>query len=1073
MAFDVLVVESDENLVGELNSALEREGFRVHSEDDADNAYAWAQRERPRLLILAVELKPNRPSGFTLCRKLRQDGDLSQVPIFIMTAAVTSEVIEKHRTTKYPANRYFFKPVSVAELVAAVSEFVSPINSSGSSTVAGELDLGFGDELDSLLAIDRMEAEQRSENLRQSQQLPAVPDSSSAVTLFPTMPPIRRNRQSSQSAAVAPPAPTDDPSVIPETASAVEPASQPESEPLASAPPTTDPASSSTTAPFEGTTAAVADSALVPTPLPNAGSATDEVGAELRAEVSRLRAELEEARAAATLAQAQVVHAQQELHRVTSLERELAGVRQQLDSGRAQVSMLERQLSDAQATANASSPGSAAAARELLTLRTALNRAEGEVLRYKDEVFARDHRIVEMLEASEQRDGEVQRLQNARNEVESSRSALQARIAALEAAVSDGEERQANAALALSQADAHIGALQERLADAERLAAQQLAQLEEANRQAQSVASEHTEKVARLDERLNEAEGRASEMATQIQKTTQDLESAGRLIAEASQARDSLQQSLGATSHELTRANARIHEFGVLEASLRGELRQAEEREGGLRAQLDEANQTIEASQAALEEGAAVIEALQATINTANAENQQLLEQLNTARTAMADMSEQLTLSRSQWLSTQELLTGSQRQVENLTAELAGVNQQASDLQTSLASVREELAATQVTRDRLSSELTTSAQQLNDAMLLADHVTQELQTVSERERSLVSSRDELQQRLDALSVEKSRVDVQLSALTVERDALRAEVAADNEMVEELTASLAAQATDQAGLQQQLTALNELLQDLSATLEDERQQSDTARALADERLARMKDERDEHRQRAEVTSAELTEMSALASAERSRLQHQMEEFQARILSLEPVAARVAPLEQYVQAAESLISAQADDLAALRRSFDTALAAIHSRDALLNELSAAVTMATEVVRNRPAASIVEAPASQSVSLQQRLSDLKPLPSVLPSTPVLPLQGVLTPDAHVPIRGDGASSMGFSSEVAKAASETGSVPVIGPDSVPGDVAARLSEEVYVPLDGLDDEVETDELVQLDTDLMDVNDL
>lgn len=1073
MAFDVLVVESDEILVGELSSALEHAGFRVHSEDDADNAYAWAQGEHPRLVILAVELKPNRPSGFTLCRKLRQDADLAQVPIFIMTAAVTSEVIEKHRTTKYPANRYFFKPVSVAELVASSSEFVSPLNSSGSPTAAGELDLGFGDELDSLLAIDRMEAEQRSENLRHSQQVPAVPDSSAAVTVFPTMPPLRRNGQSAQFAAVAPSMPSGGPPAIPAAARAAAVAPRPESEPLASTAPPAASASSTASVLPERTAPAVHDSALALTPLPGSGAATDAVGAELQAEVSRLRAELEQARAEAMLAQAQAVHAQQELHRVTALERELASLRQQVESGRAQISMLERQLSDAQATANASSPGSAAAARELLTLRTALNRAEGEVLRYKDEVFARDHRIVEMLEASEQRDGEVLRLQSAREEAESTRSALQARVVTLEAAVSEGEERQASAAQVLSQAEAHIGALQERLADAERLAAQQLARLEEANSRAQAVAATHSENVASLEARLNEAARLAAEMAAQVQKTTQDLESANQNIAEVSEVRDSLQRSLGAASQELSHANVRIHEFEVLEAALRGELKQAEEREGGLRAQINEANQTIEASQAALEEGAAAIEALQATIDTATGENQLLLEQLNTARTAMADTSEQLAQTRSQWLSTQELLSESQRHVEHLTTELAGINQQASDLQTSLASVREELAATQTTRDRLSVELATTTQQLSDALLLADQLSQDLQTAGERERNLVASRDELQQGLVALSGEKSQVDAQLLALTLERDALRTEVAGANEMVEELTASLGTQATELSGLQLQLTALNELQRDLSATLEDERQQADTAKALAEERLARMKDERDEHRQRAEATSAELTEMSALAEAERSRLHHQIEEFQARILSLEPVAARVAPLEQYVQAAESLIAAQADDLAALRRSFDTALAAIRSRDALLNELSAAVAMATEVVRNRPASSSVEAPTSQSVGLQQRFADLKPLPSVPSSTPVLPRQRLLTPDTHIPVRSDGDSALGFNSEVARAAAETGSVPVIGPDSVPGDFVSRLSEEVYVPLDGLDEDVETDELVQLDTDLMDINDL
>lgn len=967
MAFDVLVVESDESFASELSGALVRAGFAVHSEDDADTAYVWAQQERPRLVIIAVELKPNRPSGFTLCRKLRQDGALAETPIFITTAAVTAEVIEKHRTTKYPANRYFFKPATTAELVTAALEFVSPLDGTSLESSEDSLDLSFGDELESLLATDRMEAEQRSENLRLSQQMAAVPDSAAAVTALPSLPPVQTSAQ--QRSAEAEPAGTDARAVAQTN---------------------------------DGSPTAL-------TPVPDTLDSGEVAETRLRSEVRRLQGELEQARAESTLAQSQVVQAQQELHRLTTAERELAVVQQQLNSGRERVALLERQLAESNGAANGSSPGSAATARELLTLRTALNRAEGEVLRYKDEVFARDHRIVEMLESSEQREAELQRLQaacdeavNARNNAMSARDQADSRVASLQSSITQAEEAQSATARALAQSQTLIVELQQRLAGAEQQAAQHAARLQEASASAQAAASENDEKVAALHKRLQDADVHSTALSQQLNQQSLELQALTRQLSEANDSQHALRRSADAAADELAQTQARLSEFEQREAALLGELGQVLEREAELQAKVRDSQLALDASQVSLAEGIAARDALQAGLTAAASENHQLLEQLNASRTGATETAEQLRQALTQARANEELLNEAQQQVQGLTGQLATSGRQIADQDAALESMRTALSEAQTACEQLTRELQEATQQLEAAAHEKAELSQRLQSAGERESQLLASQQELQQQQATLQHEKSLVeqqlaelqsqkatlDQQLTALGVECDSLRWDARAAADRIEQLTAATQKQADEANSLQQQITALTELNNELSTTLEEERQQAETVRAVADERLARMKDERDEHRQRAAVVAAELTEMSTLADAEHARLQHRMDEQSARIAQLNAVASRIAPLEGYVQAADALVAAQAEDLAALRLAFESAQQATQSRESLLNDVVAAIAQAAEVARQRPTSGSAQLPVFRSEQLQEQLSQLKPALNVMPSVVAPPL-------------------------------------------------------------------------------------
>ena len=112
----ILVVEDETDLVTLLTYNLEREGYRVASAYDGDEAVLVTGEQRPDLIVLDWML-PNR-SGLEICRQLRRGDKTRDVPIIMLTAR--GEEADKVRALDSGADDYMAKPFSTVELLARI-----------------------------------------------------------------------------------------------------------------------------------------------------------------------------------------------------------------------------------------------------------------------------------------------------------------------------------------------------------------------------------------------------------------------------------------------------------------------------------------------------------------------------------------------------------------------------------------------------------------------------------------------------------------------------------------------------------------------------------------------------------------------------------------------------------------------------------------------------------------------------------------------------------------------------------------------------------------------------------------
>ena len=112
----ILVVEDENALVTLLHYNLEREGFRVVSAGDGEEALIVAKEETPDLILLDWMLPLM--SGVEVCRRMHRMPDLGDTPIIMLTAR--GEESDKVRGLESGADDYVTKPFSPAELIARI-----------------------------------------------------------------------------------------------------------------------------------------------------------------------------------------------------------------------------------------------------------------------------------------------------------------------------------------------------------------------------------------------------------------------------------------------------------------------------------------------------------------------------------------------------------------------------------------------------------------------------------------------------------------------------------------------------------------------------------------------------------------------------------------------------------------------------------------------------------------------------------------------------------------------------------------------------------------------------------------
>ncbi len=113
----ILIVDDEAPIREMIHTALDLAGFDCVQAEDARTAHALIVDQRPALILLDW-MMPGSMSGIELCRRLKKDESLSEIPVIMLTAR--GEEDNKVQGLDAGADDYMTKPFSTRELVSRI-----------------------------------------------------------------------------------------------------------------------------------------------------------------------------------------------------------------------------------------------------------------------------------------------------------------------------------------------------------------------------------------------------------------------------------------------------------------------------------------------------------------------------------------------------------------------------------------------------------------------------------------------------------------------------------------------------------------------------------------------------------------------------------------------------------------------------------------------------------------------------------------------------------------------------------------------------------------------------------------
>lgn len=544
MSKRILIVESDATLSATLQQALEARGFTAQTTGDGKGSVELIRRERPDLVVLAVDLSAGQ-NGYLICGKLKKDDELKTVPIVIIGSP---DGFAAHSKLKARADEYVAKPVDTAVLVDRVGGVIGfpepPISdevvdeSLTLDSLGSEPATDFGEEI----AVDTGEE-------------PAVPgedldmlddafgDLSEPVAGTPEEEPV-----------VAPPEEAETPSAL-EEISALDSlgpdnddsldvlgdlGDEPEEKTVVGFMPPVDP--EPVVAPTPPPRAAAAPLRAVPppaaarpavaavavTPISTGPSAADVAELRnLRAKVAELQSALEDSHGQASQAE----------ERVQSLESELQAKATELEAARSTSGKSDKDTFALRDTVNKRD-------KEILRLKSELNQKDQEIIELKDQHLELEQKASTSDEELSRRDAQIKTLTSRTEQLTMERKRVDQQLA-----TAKEEARGATAKLGALQAelDQHHAQAQAFQGEAESLRAQlsqQDADLQAAREEAEGLR-------AQVEAAQVEAEG----LRSQLEQSQADLSAQG---AQAATEADGLRSRITELEQAAVRNEERV-----------------------------------------------------------------------------------------------------------------------------------------------------------------------------------------------------------------------------------------------------------------------------------------------------------------------------------------------------------------------------------------------------------------------------------------------------------------------------------------------------------------------------------
>jgi DNA-binding response OmpR family regulator len=123
MAYKILVVDDEKDIVDSVCSRLQREGYEVVAAFDGEEALLKIEETDPDAIIL--DLAMPKLNGFEVLKALRQKTDAKWRPVIIVSASQELESVKKSYSME--ADHYLTKPCSMENLLRGVQTVLSLI----------------------------------------------------------------------------------------------------------------------------------------------------------------------------------------------------------------------------------------------------------------------------------------------------------------------------------------------------------------------------------------------------------------------------------------------------------------------------------------------------------------------------------------------------------------------------------------------------------------------------------------------------------------------------------------------------------------------------------------------------------------------------------------------------------------------------------------------------------------------------------------------------------------------------------------------------------------------------------
>ena len=117
MAKRILVVDDDENILNLERTILEGKGFEVVAAGSGPQALEVLSKQTFDLILLDVMMPEI--DGFTVCRKIKEDSRLKEVPVIFLTAKGGGEALAEGFESG--AVMYINKPFTANKLLTIVN----------------------------------------------------------------------------------------------------------------------------------------------------------------------------------------------------------------------------------------------------------------------------------------------------------------------------------------------------------------------------------------------------------------------------------------------------------------------------------------------------------------------------------------------------------------------------------------------------------------------------------------------------------------------------------------------------------------------------------------------------------------------------------------------------------------------------------------------------------------------------------------------------------------------------------------------------------------------------------------